>query len=120
MPRNKKPDELQLSPWSQVGKDRWVRTDNAVVLFDHGCVAVTSKPWLKRPRGWKAFGPGEASYNYLYYVRRRRGGVGAASKVARKWRTARAAMDAVDAAYPVGQTLAPAAAPAETLVLTGS
>ena len=88
--------------WSMVRKDCWMRSDNAVVLFDHGAVGVTSKPWLKRPRGWKAFGPGESSYNFLHYFRWRRNC--SPIKVARKWRTAQAAMEAVDFEFPHGKT----------------
>jgi hypothetical protein len=86
------------SSWTQTALYRFERPDNAVVLYDHDSQGATSKPWLDRNRGWKAFGPGPASYNFLHYFRAVR--LSAPVKVARKWRTAAAAMKAVDAEFP--------------------
>ena len=86
-----------------IAEDRWVRSDNALVLYDHDATGATSHPWLDRPRGWKAFGPGPSKYNVLHYLRWRR--FRAFIRVARKWRSAQAAMAAVDSMYPPGGPL---------------
>lgn len=91
------------APWTMIAEDRWVRSDNALVLYDHDATGATSHPWLDRPRGWKAFGPGPSKYNVLHYLRWRR--FRAFIRVARKWRSAQAAMAAVDSRYPPGGPL---------------
>lgn len=79
--------------WTQKSDSRWERADGAVVR-DVGASSPESKPWLPGHRGWMAFGPGPDEHNYLSmpFGKRFRG--------PRKWKTAEAAMRAVDREFP--------------------
>lgn len=92
---------LLLRPWVKVGAQRYQRPDNAVVRYDHSVECSTSRPWLDGHRGWMAFGPGEVDGNYLAcsFRRSRRGRVSRMS-TPRKFKTAEAAMAAVDREFP--------------------
>lgn len=101
--RTKAPRSLRgpyLARWSRVKPAYFRRDDNAVVMFDNDSQGNSTKPWLSRTRGWKAFGPGPDPNNFLCYYRRKEGFPD--TKVARKWRTAKMAMAAVDAEHPPG------------------
>ena len=80
--------------WVETRKDdRWDRADGACVKIDHTVECSTSRPWLPNYRGWKAWGPGD---NDLLGFKLRR----SRFTIARKFKTAAAAMKAVDAEYP--------------------
>jgi hypothetical protein len=81
--------------WKQTGSQRWERSDNAVVYYDHSVECDTSRPWLTGHRGWKAFAPGPEEHNYLSYFRKNRRRV-RDTRIARKFKTPEAAMAAVD------------------------
>lgn len=81
--------------WKEIHHRRWQSTDGAVVKIDEATECNTSRPWLPNYRGWKAYGPGPDQGNYLGFNRRNSG-----FRVARKFKTAQAAMAAVDEEYP--------------------
>jgi hypothetical protein len=82
--------------WKEVNARRWVRSDNAVVIIDESVACSTSRPWLPNYRGWMAFGPGDEEHNYLGFMRKR-----SLFRIPKKFKTAAAAMRAVDLAYPL-------------------
>lgn len=92
----------KTSAWVHAHDERWVRCDNAVVRYDHAVECCTSKPWLPGHRGWMAFSPGEGDNGLLGYFPRRwkRGGF-SGMMVPRKFKSAEAAMRAVDREFPV-------------------
>lgn len=82
--------------WKQVHRQRWERDDGAVVKIDETVQCNTSRPWLPNYRGWKAWGPGPEQSNYLGFCRRN-----SRLNIPRKFKTAEAAMAAVDKEYPI-------------------
>lgn len=84
--------------WVETRKDRWDRSDGAVVKIDHTVECSTSRPWLPNYRGWKAWGPGEN--DLLGFKRRCTRLRRSRFVIARKFKTAQSAMKAVDAEYP--------------------
>lgn len=84
--------------WVETRKDRWDRTDGAVVKIDHAVECDTSRPWLPNYRGWKAWGPGDN--DLLGFKRRSTRLRRSRFVIARKFKTAQSAMKAVDAEYP--------------------
>ena len=84
--------------WKQTefGKyERWEAPDGAVVKYDHTVECDTARPWLPHHRGYMAFAPGKSEYNYLKLIRRN-----SRLHIPRKFKTAKAAMKAVDKEYP--------------------
>lgn len=72
-----------------------MRSDNAVVKIDEIAETLTAKPWLPNYRGWIAYGPGDDNHNCLCFKRRN-----SRFSIPRKFKTAKAAMEAVDRDFP--------------------
>lgn len=88
-----------MRKWTQLGRRTWRSDDNAVVKIDSTTECSTSRPWLPNYRGWMAFVPGDSEFEKLTFERRN-----SRFKVVRKFKTAQAAMAAIDKEYPHGQT----------------
>lgn len=73
--------------------DRWDREDGAAVKYSLDY--YWANPAKPGHRGWLAFGPTEEQP--LFYTLR-----GSRAKIHRRWKTAEAAMEAVDEMYPRG------------------
>lgn len=84
-----------VDQWRQISDERWERLDGAVVKYDHTVASNTARPWLPNHRGFMAYGPGPEEFNALCFTRRN-----SPFHVRRKFKTARAAMAAVDQAFP--------------------
>jgi hypothetical protein len=84
---------------------RFDRPDGAAVRYDYQAACHTSNCSLPNHLGWIAFGPGKDNHNYLAKRRRAldRGVLGtqrSKARVPRKFKTATAAMAAVDKEFP--------------------
>lgn len=73
--------------------DRWDREDGAAVKYSLDY--YWANPVKPGHRGWLAFGPQDEQP--LFYTLR-----GSRAKIHRRWKTAEAAMDYIDEAYPRG------------------
>jgi len=73
--------------------DRWTRFDGAVVKYSKDY--YWANPIKEGHRGWIAFGPKDE--HALFYTLH-----GSSKKIHRRWKTAEAAIDYIDQAYPVG------------------
>lgn len=81
--------------WHERNARRWESDDGAVVKIDDVAETCTARPWLPHYRGWVAYGPGPEQHNYLGFFRRN-----SRLNIPRKFKTAAAAMQAVDGAWP--------------------
>lgn len=81
--------------WTKTRDGRWDSDDNAVVKYDHTVECNTAKPWLPNHRGFIAYGPGPSETNYLGFRRKNSRGT-----IPRKFKTAEAAMKAIDKHFP--------------------
>lgn len=81
--------------WTKTREDRWDADDGCVAKIDHTVECNTSRPWLLNYRGWMGYGPGPYQFNALVFKRRN------SRSIVRKFKTAEAAMRAVDKEYPV-------------------
>lgn len=90
--------------WTKVDAERWERADGAVVKFDRSTQWLTSQPYLPRHRAWIGYGPGELQTNFLgYHPKRRKRGGRSPNRSMVKFRSAEAAMEAVNKAYPASR-----------------
>lgn len=83
--------------WTQISSNRWDRNDGAVVEWNQK--TPYSNPANPNARMWIAFGPPPSE---LYLLQRSKRGFG----FPRRWKTAKAAMIAVDTEYPISKNAA--------------
>jgi len=81
--------------WHERNPRRWESDDGAVVKIDAVAETRTARPWLPHYRGWVAYGPGPDQHNYIGFIRRN-----SRMKIPSKFKTASAAMKAVDNVWP--------------------
>lgn len=93
--------------WKQTSDSHWIRDDGAVVKFDAQTKGSTIKPWLPQARGWMAFVPWSNSTFLGYRTGQRLASREPAKWAPRKFKTAAAAMAALDRAHPPGQEMPP-------------
>jgi len=74
--------------------DRWDRSDGCCVKIDHSVECNSSRPWLPNYRGWKAFG-NRGEFDALCFRR-----CNTRMQIPRKFKSAEAAMLAVDTEFP--------------------
>lgn len=84
--------------WTEVHWRRWEANDGAVVRWDNS--SPHPNPANPRSRMWIAFGPGADEYDCLKAFRMRRGRRRSDRGYPRRWKTAQAAMRAVDETFP--------------------
>lgn len=88
--------------WTEVHSERWVRTDGAVVMWDRR--SPHPNPANPNSRMWTAWEP-DPSEHFISMTRGRRrkapDGRYWTPRFPRRWKTAQAAMAAVDKLYPL-------------------
>jgi hypothetical protein len=80
--------------WNKTSDDRYDATDGAVVRYDMAAWLMAARATAEH-RCWIAFSPGKEEHNYLGFYRRN-----SRMRIPRKYKTAEAAMQAVDKAFP--------------------
>ncbi len=87
--------------WKQTSAFRFERTDGCVVAYGREHWGPETNENSPSHRGWVAFGPGKEETNYLgYYPKRWRRGGRSNMRVSIKFKTAEAAIKALEKQYP--------------------
>lgn len=90
--------------WHMDGSQRWLRLDGAEVIYSRGLMGPETNENLPLHRGWVAYAPpqknGTRTYLGYFPTRWRRGGR-SRMKVPIKYKSARAAMRALNQAHPI-------------------
>jgi hypothetical protein len=86
--------------WTQINKQRWERSDGAVVKYDEAVQCNTACPWLPNHRGFMAYGPGKDQHNYIGFFRKNRNKLWP-KRIPTKYKTPQSAMKAVNEKWPL-------------------